>query len=292
MASADLQKPPWIRVRMPTGQNIDRVRGTVRGHGLHTVCDSSRCPNLAECWGRGTATFMILGSICTRSCRFCAVSSGDPGGIVDKDEPTRVAQAVRDLGLKHVVITSVARDDLEDGGASAFASTVRELRKSSPGTRVELLIPDLQGDACALRTIMEAKPNVLGHNLEVVERLQVLARDAKASYARSLSVLETAKRMDAQVLTKSSLMLGLGEEGEEVRAALKDLRRARVDIVTFGQYLKPKGKMLEVKRYLTPEEFAQLREEAMGLGFSQVVAGPLVRSSYRAEEAYDALHGG
>ena len=277
---------------MPTGQNIDRVRGTVRGHGLHTVCDSSRCPNLAECWGRGTATFMILGSICTRSCRFCAVSSGDPGGIVDKDEPTRVAQAVRDLGLKHVVITSVARDDLEDGGASAFASTVRELRKSSPGTRVELLIPDLQGDACALRTIMEAKPNVLGHNLEVVERLQVLARDAKASYARSLSVLETAKRMDAQVLTKSSLMLGLGEEGEEVRAALKDLRRARVDIVTFGQYLKPKGKMLEVKRYLTPEEFAQLREEAMGLGFSQVVAGPLVRSSYRAEEAYDALHGG
>lgn len=292
MASVDLQKPPWIKVRMPTGQNIDRVRSTVRGHGLHTVCDSSQCPNLAECWGRGTATFMILGSICTRSCRFCAVSSGDPDGIVDEEEPMRVAQAVRDLRLKHVVITSVARDDLEDGGACVFASTVREVRKSSSGTRVELLIPDLQGDTGALRTIMEAKPNILGHNLEVVERLQGLARDARASYIRSLSVLQTAKRIYSQVLTKSSLMLGLGEEGEEVRAALKDLRRARVDILTLGQYLKPKGNVLEVKRYITPEEFALLRGEAMGLGFSQVVAGPLVRSSYRAEEAYDALHGG
>jgi len=292
MTSADLQKPPWIKVRMPTGQNIDRVRGTVRGHGLHTVCDSSQCPNLAECWGRGTATFMILGSICTRSCRFCAVSSGDPGGIVDKEEPTRVAKAVRELRLKHVVITSVARDDLEDGGASVFACTVRELRKASPGARVELLIPDLQGDAGALRAIMEAKPDILGHNLEVVERLQGLARDARASYARSLSVLEMAKRLDAQVLTKSSLMLGLGEEAEEVRAALKELRRARVDIVTLGQYLKPKGNVLEVRRYITPEEFALLREEAVGLGFLQVMAGPLVRSSYRAEEAYDAFHGG
>jgi lipoic acid synthetase len=203
-----------------------------------------------------------------------------------------VAKAVRELRLKHVVITSVARDDLEDGGASAFASTVRELRKSSPGTRVELLIPDLQGDAGALRAIMEAKPDILGHNLEVVERLQGLARDARASYARSLSVLEMAKRLDAQVLTKSSLMLGLGEEAEEVRAALKELRRARVDIVTLGQYLKPKGNVLEVRRYITPEEFALLREEAVGLGFLQVMAGPLVRSSYRAEEAYDAFHGG
>ena len=278
------RKPDWLMVRMVSGPNLGKVRETLRTRRVRTVCDSSRCPNLGECWGNGTATFMILGEVCTRSCRFCSVPSGDPQGQVDVDEAGRIADAVADLRLKHAVITSVTRDDLEDGGASVFASTVKEIRRLSPTTTIELLVPDMRGDAASLRRITDSCPDVIGHNLEVVRSLQPEVRDAWASYEGSLAVLRKLKELAPATWTKTSLMLGLGETREEVVQAMMDARECRTDLITLGQYLKPKGGPLQVKRYVSPDEFRGLRHEALRLGFARVMAGPLVRSSYHAHE--------
>jgi lipoyl synthase len=271
-------------VRMASGPNLGKVRETLRSRRVRTVCDSSRCPNLGECWGNGTATFMVLGEVCTRSCKFCAVPSGDPQGQVDVDEAGRIANAVADLALKHVVITSVTRDDLEDGGASIFASTVHEIRRLSPTTIIELLIPDMGGDSASLRTITDSCPDVIGHNLEVVRSLQGEARDARASYEGSLAVLKKLKELAPATWTKTSLMLGLGETKEEVVQAMMDARECGTDLITLGQYLRPKGGPLQVDRYVSPDEFMDLRHEALRLGYARVLAGPLVRSSYHAQE--------
>jgi len=252
--------------------------------GLRTVCDSSRCPNLGECWGNGHATFIILGERCTRSCLFCAVPSGRPSEA-DPDEPARVAEAVGRLGLRHAVITSVTRDDLPDGGAGMFAETVRQVRWNNPGTAVELLIPDLQGDRKALETVLGSAPDVLGHNLETVRSLQRI-RDRRASYERSLGVLAAIKEISPRTVTKSSLMLGLGEDSDELLEALRDLREAGVDLLTLGQYLPPKGSALPLRRYVPPEEFQELGRKALELGFRGVRSGPLGRSSYDARALY------
>jgi lipoyl synthase len=277
-------KPDWLKVRMVPGPGLQKVRETLRARNVRTVCDSSRCPNLGDCWGNGTATFMILGGVCTRACRFCAVPCGEPGGVVDQQEPESVALCVADLGLKHAVITSVTRDDLDDGGASLYASTVREIRRSSPTTTVELLIPDMGGEVGPLRTIASSRPDVIGHNLEVVSSLQSSTRDPKAGYARSLQVLGALKDIAPAIWTKTSLMLGLGEAHEEVLQALEDARERGVDLIALGQYLRPKGGPLPVSRYVPPQEFAELRLEALSMGFHGVMAGPLVRSSYHAHE--------
>jgi lipoic acid synthetase len=278
------RKPDWLMVRMASGPNLGKVRETLRSRRVRTVCDSSRCPNLGECWGNGTATFMVLGEVCTRSCRFCAVPSGDPQGQVDVDEAGRIADAVADLGLKHAVITSVTRDDLEDGGASIFASTVHEIRRLSPTTIIELLISDMGGDSASLRAITNSCPDVIGHNLEVVRSLQREARDARASYEGSLAVLRELKELAPATWTKTSLMLGLGETRDEVVQAMMDARECGTDLITLGQYLRPKGGSLQVNRYVPPDEFMDLRHEALRLGFARVMAGPLVRSSYHAHE--------
>jgi lipoic acid synthetase len=284
------QKPDWLRTRAPSGAAYERVRETARRDGVRTVCDASHCPNLGECWSHGNATFMILGDSCTRACRFCAVHHGVPSAI-DPAEPRRVAAAVERLGLRHVVVTSVTRDDLPDQGAEQFAQTVREIRAASPAAKVELLVPDLQGNEDALRTVVDAGPDVIAHNLEVVRRLQPEVRDAMASYDRSLDVLARYGRL-SEAYTKSSLMLGVGEEREEVLAAMRDLRQAGVDILTIGQYLQPRGCELPVIRYVPPSEFDELRQEALALGFARVASGPLVRSSYRAFETFNVTQEG
>lgn len=277
------EKPPWLRTKssVPNGASF---RGELLNGHLRTVCDSSRCPNLGECWGKGHATFIILGERCTRSCRFCAVPSGRPSET-DMDEPMRVAEAVKRLGLRHAVITSVTRDDLPDGGASIFAEVVREIRWNNPGTTVELLISDLQGDRRALETVLGSAPDVLGHNIETVRSLQWI-RDRRASYERSLGVLSMSKEISPTTMTKSSLMLGLGESRDEVVQAMEDLRTAGVDLLTLGQYLPPKGANLQLRRYVPPEEFEDLSGQAKRMGFRGVRAGPLVRSSY---DAYDIM---
>jgi lipoyl synthase len=269
---------------MVSSPNLSRVRETLRSRRVRTVCDSSRCPNLGECWGNGTATFMILGKVCTRSCRFCAIPSGDPNGQVDDDEAGRIAKAVADLGLRHIVITSVTRDDLDDGGASIFASTVKEIRHLSPAATIELLIPDMRGNASSLSKITNSYPDVIGHNLEVVRSLQREARDWRASYEGSLAVLRKLKELAPATWTKTSLMLGLGETKEEVVQAMRDARECGTDLITLGQYLRPEGGPLQINRYVSPEEFKDLRHEALRLGFARVMAGPLVRSSYHAHE--------
>ena len=284
MAPPDVsEKPPWLRTKvvMPSGMG---VRGALGSCGLRTVCDSSRCPNLGECWGKGHATFMILGGRCTRSCKFCAVPSGRPFEA-DPGEPARVLETVGRLGLRHAVITSVTRDDLPDGGAEMFADTVRQIRWDHPGTTVELLIPDLQGDRKALETVLEAAPDVLGHNLETVRSLQWI-RDRRASYDRSLGVLTAIKEISPPTVTKSSLMLGLGEGADEVAEAFEDLLRAGVDLLTLGQYLPPRGSELPLRRYVPPEEFEELERTAREMGFRGVRSGPLVRSSYDAHALY------
>lgn len=284
MAPPDVsEKPPWLRTKAIKASDLD-VRGAVGSCGLRTVCDSSRCPNLGECWGRGHATFMILGGRCTRSCRFCAVPSGSPFEV-DPGEPERIAEAVGRLGLRHVVITSVTRDDLPDGGACIFADTVRQIRWNNPGTTVELLIPDLQGDRSALETVLESAPDVLGHNLETVRSLQWI-RDRRASYERSLGVLAMIKEIAPRTVTKSSLMLGLGEVRSEVLEAFEGLLESGVGLLTLGQYLPPQGSELPLRRYVSPEEFEELRAIARGMGFQGVRAGPLVRSSYDAGALY------
>jgi lipoyl synthase len=281
--------PEWIRARLPTGPNYTELKELLRDLTLNTVCEEARCPNIGECWEQRTATVMILGDTCTRACGFCAVKTGRPTWD-DEDEPRRVAEAVRAMGLEHVVVTSVARDDLADGGAHIFAETIRALRRESPGMGVEVLIPDFNGQHGPLRTVMEAGPDILNHNVETVERLQKPVRK-RARYGRSLTVLATAKSMareiagrDGTVHTKSSLMVGLGETRAELSTTFGDLRAVDCDILTIGQYLRPSPAHLAVERYLHPDEFAEMKTEALALGFKHVESGPLVRSSYHARD--------
>jgi lipoic acid synthetase len=272
--------PEWIRVRAPTGPAVESTRATVRELGLHTVCEEARCPNLGECWAHHTATFMLLGDTCTRNCHFCAVTHGRPLAI-DAEEPRRVAEAVARLGLRHVVVTSVNRDDLADGGAAHFAETALQIRARVPECAVEVLIPDFQGDADALATVVASPIRVLNHNTETVPRLYKQARPG-ASYARSLELLAHAKRLRPSMRTKTGLMLGLGETRDEVLTVLRDVRAAGCDVLTLGQYLRPSANQLPVARYLTPDEFTELGDLARAMGFAHVESGPLVRSSYHA----------
>jgi lipoyl synthase len=274
--------PAWLKVRAPGGEGYLRVKGLLRRAGLHTVCEEAACPNIGECFEAGTATFLILGDVCTRACRFCAITSGCPEAV-DPQEPLRVAETVALLGLRHAVVTSVTRDDLADGGAGIFAATVREIHRLSPSTAVEVLIPDLRGDWQALAAITEAGPDILNHNVETVPRLYRSVRP-QAVYARSLDLLRQAKSFRPGMLTKSGIMLGLGEEPAEIRKAMSDLRGAGCDILTLGQYLRPSPRHLPVARFYPPEEFALLAEEGRALGFRHVESGPLVRSSYRAAQ--------
>ncbi len=282
-------KPSWIKIKIPMGEKYVKVKDILRKYALHTVCEEAKCPNLGECWSKGTATFMILGDVCTRRCKFCAVKTGNPKGIVDKDEPDRVAKAVKELNLRYVVITSVDRDDLPDGGAEVFANTVIAVRRENPDARVECLIPDFKGDVNALKRLTDTLPEVIGHNLETVERLTPFIRDRRAGYRTSLEVLGNVKRLNDKIVTKSGIMLGLGEEREEILKTMEDLREADVDILTLGQYLQPTAKHLSVKRYVSPEEFDEYKRIGMKMGFKAIVAGPFVRSSYRAEETFSAV---
>jgi lipoyl synthase len=271
---------PWLKVRMPHGENYFELKQLVRDRRLHTVCESASCPNIGECWNQKTATFMILGDVCTRSCGFCDVKTGRPPGL-DREEPTRVAEAVKTLGLKHAVITSVNRDELPDGGAAIWAETIRQVQVLNPGCTVEALVPDFEGLEESLLTVLGAKPDILAHNTETVPRLYRTVRP-QAKYPRSLALLQRAKRQG--FVTKSGLMVGLGEEWEELRQVMQDLCAVHCDILTIGQYLQPSRQHLPVLRIYTPEEFQQLREEGLGFGFKHVEAGPLVRSSYHAGE--------
>ncbi len=279
-------KPEWLRVRPPAGDSYVHLKGLLRSLDLHTVCEEARCPNVWECWGGGTATIMLMGDVCTRGCRFCAVASGNPRGLLDLDEPRKVAIALAELGLRYVVLTSVDRDDLPDGGAGHIARTVREVKARAPGLLVETLIPDFQGDLEAVRKVVDAGVDVLGHNVETVERLQAGVRDRRAGYRQSLRVLEGAKAMREGLFTKSSIMLGLGEREDEVVGAMRDLRAAGVDVLTLGQYLRPSEWHLPVQEYVPPEAFERYREAGESLGFRYVASGPLVRSSYRAGEYF------
>ena len=280
------RKPPWLKVRLPSGESYEHVREEVKRLDLHTVCQEAMCPNIGECWGAGTATIMILGDTCTRGCHFCNVKTGSPKGEVDWLEPKRVAEAVAELGWKYLVLTAVDRDDLADGGAAIFAGTVRAIHKKVPGAKVECLTGDFAGDLAALDIVLEAHPEVLAHNLETVERLQSTVRDRRAGYRQSLSVLEHAKRSGSVTYTKTSLMLGLGETEDEIAQAMDDARAIGVDIFTMGQYLQPTKRHLPVLEFVTPEKFARLKRLGDAKGFVQVVASPLSRSSYHAEQAF------
>ncbi|WP_421754049.1 lipoyl synthase [Croceimicrobium sp.] len=273
-------KPKWLRVKLPTGQNYKKVRGLVQNYDLHTICESGNCPNMGECWGEGTATFMILGNVCTRSCGFCAVATGRPD-TVDWDEPERVARSVKLMKVKHCVLTSVDRDDLRDGGSIIWKETVQAVRRMSPGTTMETLIPDFKGEWHNIDRIVEAAPEIVSHNMETVRRLTRQVR-IQAQYDRSLAVLRYLKEQGLP-RTKSGMMLGLGEKEEEVIQSLKDLREAKVDIVTLGQYLQPTPKHLPVQEFVRPEQFEKYKEIGLDMGFRYVESGPLVRSSYHAE---------
>jgi lipoic acid synthetase len=277
------KKPKWLRAKLPAGPEYNEVRNIVDRNQLHTVCQSAQCPNMGECWSRGTATLMILGNICTRACSFCAVQTGKPTEL-DLAEPPRVADAVAKMGLKHCVLTSVARDDLPDGGAKVWAATIRAVRRKNPHTAIEVLVPDFKGEFGNLDIVLEAKPNIFNHNLETVERLQRPIRKT-ASYQRSLDVLSYAKNAGFPI--KSGIMLGLGEEEDEIRKALQDLASIQLDVLTLGQYLQPSAEYAPIKRWATPEEFANWKEEALELGIKVVESGPLVRSSYHADEQSD-----
>ena len=275
--------PTWIKARMPSGGNYAELKKLMRDLQLHTVCEEARCPNIGECWNSRTATFMILGDVCTRRCMFCAVKKGTPGGIVDTDEPRRLGEAVGYLKLNHIVITSVNRDDLTDGGASVFAECIAEARKHRPGCTVEVLIPDLEGNWDALSVIVQAHPEVLNHNTETVSRLYRRVRPY-ANYQQTLNLLRIGKQLDAQILTKSGLMVGLGETVTELLETMQDIRNTECDILTIGQYLSPSPRHLPIQRYYTPEEFEELKEAGLEMGFRHVESGPLVRSSYHAGE--------
>jgi lipoic acid synthetase len=279
------RKPSWLRARIPGGPVYQQTTAIVREHKLHTVCESAQCPNLGECWSRKTATIMILGNICTRSCGFCAVQTGRPTEL-DRDEPRRVAEAIRLMGLRHAVITSVARDELLDGGAGIWAETIRAVREVNPGTAIEVLIPDFKGRWQDLETVLEAKPDILNHNVETVPRLHKQVRP-QARYERSLELLRRAKQ--AGFVTKSGLMLGIGETDPEIDATLRDMAADRLDILTLGQYLRPSAQHLPLYRWVTPGDFARWKQVALDLGCRVVESGPLVRSSYHADEQSDSL---
>jgi lipoic acid synthetase len=280
-----LVRPPWIKARAPQGEGYERLRGLMRGLDLHTVCEEAHCPNLGECWDRGTATFMILGDVCTRACGFCAVKTGLPGRPPDPAEAERVAEAVARMGLRHAVITSVNRDDRKDGGAAVFAACIRAIRERVPGCAIEVLIPDFKGDAEALQTVLAAGPDVLNHNTETVPRLYRQVRPG-ARFDRSLELLRRSAL--AGFTTKSGIMVGLGEEPQEVLDTIRAIRDAGTHVLTVGQYLRPSAQHLPVMRYYTPDEFAQIKQQALAMGYAHVESGPLVRSSYHADEQVPA----
>jgi len=278
-------KPAWLRARLPAGEGYDFVRRTVREHRLATVCEEAHCPNIGECWNAGTATIMLMGAVCTRACRFCAVDTGNPHGWLDLDEPQQVADSVALMQLRYVVLTSVNRDDLADGGAAHYAACIRAIRQRNPATAVEALTPDFQGVLRDVATVLDSGPQVFAQNIETVRRLTHPVRDPRAGYEQTLAVLAHAKRHRPEVLTKSSLMLGLGESEQEIAQCMDDLRAIGVDILTLGQYLRPTRHHLEVQRFVTPSQFEQYRGWGLARGFRECVSGPLVRSSYRAEQA-------
>jgi len=278
------QKPSWLRARLPAGKGYGSTLNIVRQHRLSTVCEESMCPNIGECWNAGTATIMVLGSVCTRACRFCAVDTGNPKGWIDADEPRNVGRAVQLMALKYVVITSVDRDDLRDGGAAHYAACVTAIKEQNPQTAVEALTPDFNGVREHIELVIESGVDVFAQNIETVRRLTHPVRDPRAGYAQTIDVLRHAKQYRPDVLTKTSLMLGLGERDREIMQTMDDLRAANVDILTLGQYLRPTPNHLAVERYVTPAEFQAYREEGLDKGFLEVVAGPMVRSSYRAEQ--------
>lgn len=286
MSASTSRKPDWLRARLPGGERYREIKERMRRLDLHTVCEEARCPNVGECWGEGTATIMILGETCTRGCRFCAVRSGDPGGVVDPREPENVARALAEMGLAYVVLTMVDRDDLLDGGAAHVARTVQRVRHHAPGILVETLVGDFQGVRADVATVVvEGRPDVFAHNVEVVPELQRAMRDARCSWERSVNVLRWAKEEGARV-TKTSLMVGCGETEPQVLAAMRALREAQVDVLTIGQYLRPSPRHAEVRRWVEPAEFERYREAGLEMGFRYVASGPLVRSSYRAAEAF------
>jgi lipoic acid synthetase len=285
MTDRILPKPPWLKRRLSLGPAFSSVVGHLRETRLHTVCEEALCPNRAECFSAGTATFLIMGDVCTRNCGFCAVAHGRPGPL-DPDEPARVAEAAHRMGLKYVVITSVTRDDLPDGGASHFARAITEVKKAIPGAKVEVLVPDFGGSRSSLEVVLEAGPDVLNHNVETVPRLYPIVRP-RADYSRSLELLAKVKEISPQVATKSGLMLGLGEDEGEVEGVLEDLVAAGCRILTLGQYLRPSKAHLPVARYVSPEEFEEWRKKALEMGFQKVASGPLVRSSYQAHEMFN-----
>lgn len=279
--------PDWIRVRAPFGEEYTRLKSLVRALDLHTVCEEAMCPNVGECWGAGTLTIMILGDTCTRACRFCAVATGNPRGIVDVDEPRRVAEAIAALDLNYVVITSVDRDDLPDGGAGIFAQTIREIKAQSPRTIVEVLTPDFRGEASMMKKIVDAQPEVIAQNIETVKRLTYTVRDRRAGYTQTLNILSAVKDMDPSRRTKSAILLGFGETTDEVLETMRDLRYAQVDLLSIGQYLRPtdKRRHYPLVEYIHPDVFKMLKEEGMKMGYTYIASGPLVRSSYKAYEA-------
>lgn len=285
-ASAHTPKPDWLKVKLPSGESYKRIKELSDNLGLHTVCEEAHCPNIGECWGGGTATFMLLGDVCTRGCRFCAVTSGNPKQVVDEFEPQKIGYALKQMNLNYIVLTSVDRDDLGDGGAAHFAKTIVETRKNCPDVLIEVLTSDFQGDLVAVRKVVEAHPDVFAHNIETVERLQTVARDRRANYAQSLKVLEAVKEMDDSIYTKSSIMLGLGERDEEIIQSMKDLRSIDVNILAIGQYLRPSSWHLAVEEYVPPSKFERFRRIGESLGFKFVASGPLVRTSYRAGEFF------
>ena len=281
------RKPEWLKVSLSRNENFSLIKGTLKEYNLHTVCEEAHCPNISECWNGGTATFMLMGDVCTRGCKFCAVKTGNPMKKLDFDEPKKLAQALAEIKLfDYVVLTSVNRDDLSDGGASHFAECIKEIKKAYPEIIVEVLIPDFNGNIEDLKKIVDAKPEVIAHNIETVERLQKKIRDVRANYQQSLKVLENIKKLNQKIYTKSSIMLGLGEADEEVLQSMKDLRAINVDIITFGQYLRPTDWHIAITKFVSPEKFEYFKQKALEMGFLFCAAGPFVRSSYKAGELF------
>ncbi|MBS3136447.1 lipoyl synthase [Candidatus Woesearchaeota archaeon] len=281
-----LIKPEWLKVKLSAKDEFHSVKQSIKANGLHTVCEEAHCPNISECWNSGTATFMLMGDVCTRSCKFCAVKSGNPKKALDADEPRKLAKSIAEISLfDYVVLTSVTRDDLEDGGASHFAECIREVKKAYPSIIIEVLIPDFRGNIDSLKMIADAHPEVIAHNIETVERLQRKARDIRANYSQSLGVLRNAKEIGSPY-TKSSIMLGIGEEDKEVIKAMEDLRNVNVDFLTIGQYMRPSSWHLPIKEYVRPEKFEYFRRKGLEMGFLYVASGPFVRSSYKAGENF------
>jgi lipoic acid synthetase len=282
-----LKKPDWLKVRIPSGNEYKSIYRILNRHNLSTVCQEARCPNIAECWNKKSATVMILGKTCTRACRFCAVATGHPSGYIDADEPRHVAEVVKALGLKYVVITSVDRDDLEDSGSGHYALTISTIKNTNPDTRVEALVPDFGGDQLCVKRIVDAAPYVIGHNVETVRRLTPYIRDQRCGYEKSLNVLRQCRECGDNILAKSGFMVGLGEEKDEIAEALHDLKNAGADIVTIGQYLQPTRKHIPVQKYYSPAEFSEFERIGRATGLKYMISGPLVRSSYHAAEIFE-----